>query len=82
MMPDGIEVYTSPVAVTREGTNLTWFSLAGLLFGVLLIIFEFSATILTIARSAQALRILGGWRLHDKGLYALLMEQGKRVMLF
>lgn len=55
--------------------------LAGLLFGVLLTVFEFSATVLTIARSVQALKIIGGWRIHNKGLYGLMLEQGKCMAL-
>jgi len=50
--------------------------LAGLLFGILLGLFELSAAILTITRCVRALRAGGGWRAQKDGLFALILEQG------
>ncbi|KAF9444716.1 hypothetical protein P691DRAFT_786315 [Macrolepiota fuliginosa MF-IS2] len=48
-------------------TKLRGILAAGLLFGILLGLFELSAAILTTTRSIQALRAGGGWRAQNKG---------------
>lgn len=57
--------------------------IANEILSILMVVFEYSAAILTTVRCIQELRLLGmPWREHKTGLYYLIFEQGTSIIYY